>query len=283
MPYHFRHAICNEVYQGWSFADACRDARAAGYEGLEIAPFTLADDPARIPQDQRRAYRAILDGEGLRLVGLHWLMVAPKGLHVTTPDAGLRGRSWRHIHDVVDLCADLAGDAARDTIMVFGSPKQRATEGRIRREEATRHYVEGLSGVAGHAEERGVTILVEALPSKECDVVNLLDEAAAIVAEIGSPAIRTMFDSHNAADEREPHPALVDRHFDLIRHVHVNELDGRHPGTGGYDFASLLAVLGRRAYTGWVSLEVFDFSLGAENIARESLRYLEARIENLGA
>ena len=59
--------------------------------------------------------------------------------------------------------------------------------------------------------------------------------------EIGSPAVRTMFDVHNAIDEAEPHAALVDRYFDFIRHVHVNELDGRHCGAGNYDFKPVLA------------------------------------------
>jgi sugar phosphate isomerase/epimerase len=74
---------------------------------------------------------------------------------------------------------------------------------------------------------------------------------------------------------------LLDRHFDLIRHVHLNELDGRHPGTGSYDFQPLLEVLARRGYAGWLSLEVFDFRPGADWIARESLGYMEARIAQL--
>jgi sugar phosphate isomerase/epimerase len=45
-----------------------------------------------------------------------------------------------------------------------------------------------------------------------------------------------MFDFHNTPDEREPLDALVRRHFSRIRHVHVNEMDGRHPGTGNLDF-----------------------------------------------
>ena len=72
--------------------------------------------------------------------------------------------------------------------------------------------------------------------ARACDVVLTLAEAAGIVREIGSPAIRTMFDTHNAVDEVEPHAALVEKYFDLIRHVHVNEMDGGHPGTDTYDF-----------------------------------------------
>ena len=151
------------------------------------------------------------------------------------------------------------------------------------REEATRNYVDGLAGVAPHAASRGVTVLVEALPIQQSNVVGTLDEAAAIVREIGSPAVQTMFDVHNAVDEVEPHALLVERHFDLIRHVHVNEMDGRHCGTGGYDFKPVFEVLRSRAYGGWISLEAFDFTPGPERLANESLRHLEKEIERLPA
>jgi sugar phosphate isomerase/epimerase len=277
MNYQFRHAICNEAFEKFAFADACRAIRTAGYGGIEIAPFTLAEDPATIPASQRREYQSIIESEGLRFVGLHWLMLSPKGLHVTTPDAALRARSWQHIRNLIDLCADL-GTAG---VMVFGSPGQRSTTGGLSREEATRNYVDGLASVAPHAAVRGVTILIEALPKGQCDVVQSLEEAASIVREIANPGVRTMFDTHNAVDEAEPHAVLLDRYYDLIRHVHVNEMDGRHCGAGSYDFKPVLSVLRRRGYPGWVSLEAFDFTPGAEKLANDSLRYLESEIARL--
>ena len=277
MPFAFRHAMCNEAFDGWHFAAAAKAIRKAGYAAMEIAPFTLAENPAEITAAERREYRGILASEGLAFAGLHWLMVSPKGLHVTTPDAALRRRSWEHIGHLVDLCADL-GEGG---VMVFGSPKQRETTGGLTRAEATRNFVEGLAGVAPHALQRGVVILVEALPPGQCDVVGTLAEAAAIVREIACPSIRTMFDVHNAIDEEEPHAALVDRWFEWIRHVHVNELDGRHCGAGTYDFKPVFEVLRRRGYQGWISLEAFDFTPGAERLANESLRHLEAEIAQL--
>jgi D-psicose/D-tagatose/L-ribulose 3-epimerase len=273
----FRHSICNEAFEKWPFADACKAIRKAGYTGIEIAPFTLAERPRDISAAQRAEYREIILTEGLTFTGLHWLMVSPKGLHVTGPDAGLRRQSWDHIRDLIDLCADLGTDG----VMVFGSPKQRATTGGLTREQATRNYVDGLAAIAPHAETRGVTVLVEALPAGQCDVVQTLEEAAGIVREIASAAVRTMFDVHNAIDEAEPHAALVDRYFDVIRHVHVNELDGRHCGTGDYDFKPVFEVLRRRGYRGWISLEAFDFTPGAERLAGESLSYLESQIHQL--
>src|SRR5437867_3537425 len=147
MSYVFRQATCNEAFDKWPFADACKSIRKAGYTGIEIAPFTLAEDPATVTASQRREYRDIIASEGLEFVGLHWLMVSPKGLHVTTPDAGLRSRSWQHIRNLIDLCADLGPNG----VMVFGSPNQRATTGGLTREQATRNFVDGLAAVAPHA------------------------------------------------------------------------------------------------------------------------------------
>ncbi|MEO8371541.1 MAG: sugar phosphate isomerase/epimerase family protein [Candidatus Solibacter sp.] len=269
-----RHSICNEAFDKWAFADACKAIRKAGYTGIEIAPFTLAETPAEISGAQRAEYRDIIAAEGLTFVGLHWLMVSPKGLHVTTPDAELRARSWQHIRDLIDLCSDLGPNG----VMVFGSPFQRSTTGGLTREQATRNYIDGLAAVAPQAQDGGVRILVEALPVAQSNVVQTLAEAVDIVREIDSPAIRTMFDVHNAIDEQEPHAALVDRYFDFIEHVHVNELDGKHCGAGDYDFKPVLAMLERRNYRGWVSLEAFDFTPGAERLATESLRHLESQI-----
>ena len=277
MTFRFRQAICNEAYNDWKFADACRSIRSAGYTGIEIAPFTLAEDPATVGSAQAREYSRIIEDEGLSFVGLHWLMVAPKGLHVTTSDIALRQRSWEHIRRLIDLCSELGPGG----IMVFGSPFQRATTGGLSREEATGNFVSGLMSVTPHAEKQGVTILVEALPSSQCDVIQSLDEAAGIVRDINSPAVKTMFDTHNAIEETTPHAELVERHFDVIRHVHVNEMDGRHCGRGDYDFKPVLAMLRRKGYNGWISLEAFDFSFGPETIANESLRHLEAEIERL--
>jgi D-psicose/D-tagatose/L-ribulose 3-epimerase len=277
MNYVFRHAICNEVFQGWEFRAACQAIARAGYTGIEIAPFTLAEEPSSISSMQRREYRDIIQQENLTFVGLHWLMASPKGLHVTTPDAALRARSWEHIRQLIDLCADLGPDG----VMVFGSPHQRSTTGGLTPAEATENYVNGITSVAPHAQERGVTILIEALPAGQSDVITTLAQAAGLVNMIASPAVRTMFDTHNAVDELEPHAELVDRYFDVIRHVHVNEMDGKHPGRGDYDFKPVLEVLRRRNYQGWVSLEAFDFTPGAETIANESLRYLETQIGEL--
>jgi D-psicose/D-tagatose/L-ribulose 3-epimerase len=281
MSYPFRYAMCNEAFEKRPFAESCKVLRSAGYSGIELAPFTLAEDPLALRANQRRELRDIIDSEGLEFVGLHWLLVVPFPIHVTTPDLALRERSWQYVRGLIDLCADLSPDNAdAHGIMVFGSPKQRSSTGGITAAEAKRNYVDGLAGIAEHAVDRGVTILVEALPHSQSDVIHTLEEAVGVVREINSPGVATMFDSHNAEDETEPHDRLIERYYDLIRHIHVNEMDGSHPrprnsGAGNYDFAPVFAMLEKLAYRGWVSVEAFDFTVGAETIARESIQHMK--------
>src|SRR5206468_1586346 len=113
---------------------------------------TLGEDPAQVPAPRRREVRDIMASEGLEYVGLHWIMVSPKGLHVTTPDAALRERSWQHIRNLIDLSADLGPGG----VLVFGSPKQRSATGEQSRVDATRNFVDGIASVAPHAASHGV-------------------------------------------------------------------------------------------------------------------------------
>ncbi len=264
----FRYALCNEVFGSAPLAEACATSRACGYQGIEIAPFTLGESP-----DPKEIRRTIVDAS-LTFAGLHWLLVSPPGLHVTTPDAAIRRRSWDVVRGLIDLSSDLAGE--QPSIMVFGSPQQRRTVDGATPQEATRNLIDGLCNVAPHAEARNVTILVEPLPANQCDVVNTLAEAAIVIGAVNSTAVATMFDTHNTADETLSAVELIERHFDQIRHVHVNEMDGRYPGAGNYNFAPALSTLARLDYPGWISVEVFDFSPGPLHIARNAIQFLRS-------
>jgi sugar phosphate isomerase/epimerase len=262
--YRHRYCICNETFAGKSFAESCELAKAAGFEAVEIAPATLKVGPA--------AARRAMQDAGLQYAGLHSLVSAPPGLHLTTPDNAVRTRSWEFFRKLVDLSGDLSGGAP--SVMVLGSGKQRGTVGGSTVADARNRLRDGLAATAAHAQERRVSLLLEPLSPEFTDVVNTLGEAVAMVREIGSPAVSSMFDTHNTVAETEPHDQLIWKHAKHIRHVHFNELDGRHPGTGKYDFALVLKALRSIDFQGWVSLEVFRFEPSGEQIAKETMAYL---------
>lgn len=274
----FKLAVCNETFQGAGFAKGCELALATGYAGLEIAPWTLSEDPAGLSIERRREYRSAIEQEGVAYVGLHSLLTAPPGeLHITTPDDAVRQRSWDYFRRLVDLCADLGDNG----LMILGSGKQRRTVGGSSVQDAVKRLSDGLASVADHAGERGVTILPETLAPHLCDVLTSMEQTCAMVDEIGHPAVQTMFDTHNAVAEPVSHDVLIRQHAEFIKHVHINEMDGRHPGTGDYDFSVPLRALKEVGYDGWLSLEVFKFEPSGEEVARVSAQYLRQVEANL--
>lgn len=258
-------------------AAVCKQIRSLGYTGIEIAPFTLGPNPVELTREERKTLGRSIREQGLHLAGLHWLLVGPDGLHATTLDEDTRKRTWSYIRSLIDLTADFANETAdKESVMVFGSPKQRSAIGGMSPDDAVKVFTEELARVAPHAEARNVKILVEPLSPDQTDVVTSLSEAVGIVRQIGSPAIQTMFDVHNAVREREPHNRLIREFAVFIQHVHVNEFDGREPGTGDYDFGGLLSTLSDVNYAGWISLEAFDFSRDPVEVADRSIRHLKA-------
>jgi sugar phosphate isomerase/epimerase len=207
---------------------------------------------------------------GVNYVGLHSFMKAPAGLHLTTPDSGTRQKSWDYFARLIDLSADL-GD---DSVMVLGSSKQRSAVDGSGVRDATARLEEGLARMAPLASERGMTILLEPLSPQFTNVVNTLDQAVGIVRRIASRGLSSMFDTHNTTAETEPHADLIRRHFAYIRHVHLNEMDGRHPGSGNFPFAPVLRALQENGYKGWLSVEVFDFQPDGHTVARNASDFI---------
>ena len=269
----FKYSMCNESMRELPWAEQCRIVSEAGYNGIEIAAFTLVKDSVEELDAAARAHMLqSMKSAGLECAGLHWLLAPPPpGLHFTTPDAAVRAKTVSYLNSLIDFCGDLGG-----TVMVFGSPKQRNTMG-ISIDEAKIYFADGLSKTADHAQKRGIQILIESLDKTQTDVVNTLAEAEIIVKELNHPAIQTMFDFHNTLDETEPFDVLIKKYYPIIKHVHVQEMDGKYLGTGdaATQYVKAFQTLKDLNYDRWVSLEVFDFAPGGAVIANESIKVLK--------
>jgi D-psicose/D-tagatose/L-ribulose 3-epimerase len=269
----FKYSMCNESMAESSWAEQCRIVSDAGYRGIEIAAFSLVKEGVQeISPKRRKEMVSVMKDAGLECVGLHWLLAPPpKGLHFTTPDAEVRRKTVAYLDTLIDFCGDLGG-----TYMIFGSPKQRDTRG-ISVEQAKNYFAEGLVSVADHARQQGIEILIEPLGKGTTDVINTLAEASEMMERINHPAIKMMFDFNNTVDETEPFDILLRRYYRNTHHVHVQEMGGKHLGTGNAvnDYVKAFQVLKDMRYNRWISLEVFDFSPGGRTIANESMKTLK--------
>jgi len=274
-----RIALCNEVIAQLPFPRQCEYAAKLGYDGLEVAPYTLSDEPHRIGAAQLIAARSAAADAGVAITGLHWLLVKPAGLSISTRDDAVRKRTVDFMHGLIDQCAELGG-----RYLVHGSPHQRRIDSGDTRAAAFARARESFAAVAEHAAKAGVVYCSEALSSEQTPLINTLEEAARLVQEINSPAIRSMLDCSAAGRmEREPLGALVERWLPqgVIAHVQVNDRNRQGPGQGEQRFAPLVAALRRHAYKGDIAVEPFDYVPDGPAAAARAIGYLRGIIEAL--
>jgi len=274
-----RIALCNEVIAPMPFPRQCEYAAKLGYDGLEIAPYTLSDEPHRIGAAQIAAARDAAQDCGIAVTGLHWLLVKPPGLSITAKDPATRRRTVDVMLALIDLCAALGG-----SYLVHGSPHQRRIEAGETRAAALARAKECFAAVAERAEKAGVVYCIEALASEQTPLINTLQEAAAIVEETSSPAIRTMLDCSAAGRmEKEPLGALAERWLPkgVIAHVQVNDRNRRGPGQGEQRFAPLFSALKRHRYSGDVAVEPFDYVPDGPGAAARAIGYIKGILEAL--
>ena len=274
-----RISLCNEVIRELDFPAQCELAAALGYDGLEVAPFTFSDDPHLLPEGRRVEIRRAAADAGIEVTGLHWLLIKPDGLHLTTPDAAVRACTLDVMERLIGLCADLGG-----SVLVHGSPKQRSVPEGEDPAVARDRAMEAFAAAARAAEAAGVVYCIEPLAPGETDFVNTVADGAALVDAIGSPALRTMIDSKAARRaESEPVAAVIDRWLPSghIAHVHLNDGELRGPGQGKDRFAPLLAALLRNGYGGVAAVEPFVYEPDGPCTAAVSIGYVRGILETL--
>jgi len=265
-----RFAICNEMFEGWAWERVCEYARGLGYEGLEVAPFTLADSAGQVSPQRRAELRRAAESRGIQVLGLHWLLVKPPGLYITHPDVAVRRRAADYFVQLVNLCADLGGK-----VMVIGSPKQRSLLPGVTRDAALGYALEVFRPSLDPAARRGVTLAFEPLAPAETDFVNRVADAIELVKRVDHPAFRINIDVKAMSSEPDPIPDVIRSAKGYVAHVQVNDPNLLGPGMGGVKYEPIIAALRGIGYDGWLSVEAFDFKPGAERIARESVEYLK--------
>ena len=265
-----KFALCNETYGGWDFKATCDHIAMSGYQGVEIAPFTLKDDPREISEKEAEEIGKDAKSSGLEVVGLHWLLVKPSWLHLTTDDNLLRKDTIIFGKHLARICAAMGGK-----VMVWGSPQQRNISPDWDRNEAKKRAADVLSNISEKAQELGVTIAMEPLAKKETNFLNSAEETIDLIKLVDSPACQLHLDVKAMSDETKSIPEIIKDSHNYIAHFHANDPNLRGPGTGDVKYEPIVDALRSIEYDKYISVEVFDYTPDPETIATESINFLK--------
>lgn len=274
-----KFAICQELFEETPWEQQCELIAEAGYTGIEVAPFTISDDLASVSEATLKQMKAQAEAAGLEIIGLHWLLAKTVGLHLTSRDPDARKATSEHLQLLARTCAQLGGK-----VLVFGSPPQRSLPDQMTMREGLQHASDVFRDAMPVFAEEGVQLCMEPLTARETDFINTCDDAVHLKQMVDHPAFVLHQDvKAMLGAERDSIEDLIHRHASICGHFHANDINLLGPGMGQTDFHPIFQALLDVQYSGWVSVEVFDYSPGAEKIAKKSLQYMQSVLNDINA
>lgn len=285
--------ICNELFEGWEFSRICHFCRELGYQGIELAPFTLPgyfapsapvsesphlsanSRPTRLlTAAHRQSLRHTAESCGTEIIGLHWLLAQTSGLHVTSADRMVLRQTAEYLAELAELCRDLGG-----RVLVFGSPQQRSFSADQTEQDAWQNFRSVLDVLLPHLERHQVTFALEPLGPAETNFMQTAASARRLIDAFQSPWLRLHLDVKAMSSEALPLDTVICESAASLVHFHANDPNRLGPGMGQVAYEPIMAALQKINYDGYLSVEVFDYSPGAETIARKSVEYLQRQLK----
>lgn len=264
-----RFAVCNEVFEGWNLKQVFEYVSKVGYDGVEIAPYTIAEKVTDIGGRMRRSIRDDAESFGLDIVGIHWVLRGVSGVHLTSPDPTVRGKTESYLKALIDFCSDIGG-----RIIVFGSPTQRSIPRGVDPMDAWMWTIDIFRRCSQYAEQFNVYICIEPLRRDMTNFINTVDEAIRLIEEVGHPNFRLILDVYAMTGVDEPIDRQIEKGGAYLTHFHANDDNMGGPGFGSADYRAVVRSLRSVGFKGYVSVEI----LRREENPAEAVR---VSIENL--
>jgi D-psicose/D-tagatose/L-ribulose 3-epimerase len=226
--------------------DLVSKVKAMGYDILEVA-VEQADliDWARLKEITRQA-------------GIQVTISGAFGpdRDISSTDAAIRENGYQYIVDCIRIAQDMGSPVFTGPVYSAVGKTRLVSEAQKQQEWAW--CVENLQRVGEVAAQHGVVVGVEPLNRFETDMINTVDQALALVQEVGHPNIKISLDTFHSNIEEKNIPASIRKIGpDLLCHVQANESDRGTPGTGHLDWPGIMDALSDINYAGAVVLETF--------------------------
>lgn len=252
-----------------------------GYDGVELPVFNMDE----------AAFSAL--GKKLDDIGLERTAVTVHGTPECNPvssEGAHRQAALDHLKSAIDMCQ--AVGATHLCGPIHSTLGHFTGEGRT--DDEWKFGKETLAAAGEHAQQAGVTLVVEYLNRFECYFLNCAEDTARFCREIDHPHVKMMYDTFHANIEEKDLAAAIKGSADQSVHVHISENDRSTPGEGNVDWDTSFAALKESGYDGWFVVEAFGLSLPAlaaatkiwrrmypseEHLAKNALSFMKARWE----
>jgi sugar phosphate isomerase/epimerase len=244
-----RLACQEQLLPGRDLIEKFAFARDAGYDGIELRARGDLQFAARLPEFEAAARAGVVART-----------VCPDTDHfIGDFDADRRRDAIAQLRSQLSVIAQLGGEGVLTPaswgmfslrLPPFVPPREAAEDRKV--------LLEALVELGEHATREGVWLAVEPINRYEDYMVNRLDQAVDLAAEVrraGFDAVRVCADLFHMNIEEDDLAAAIRAAGDWIAHVHVDDSNRLQPGAGHIDFASVFAALHEIGYDGWLTLE----------------------------
>jgi D-psicose/D-tagatose/L-ribulose 3-epimerase len=174
---------------------------------------------------------------------------------MSADDAGIRDDAMRYTRRCIDIAAAL-GSAVVVGPMYAGVGNTRMLEPAARRRQWA-FAVESLARVAGHAAERGIKLALEPLNRFETDLVNTVEQALRLIADVGRDNVGLLLDTFHMNIEEKNIPDAIQRGGERIFAFHACSSDRGTPGEDHLPWIEIAAALRNAAFAGPIVIEAF--------------------------
>ena len=192
------------------------------------------------------ATRALLDRYG---IGCTCSLGLPKAAHL--PSAPEKAQSF--LESAVDVAAGLEAPVLCGVLYAHLG----TLTGRPPEQEELEDVARVLKNVARYAAERGVSLGVEAVNRYETYLINLAEQADAMLDRVGEPNVFVHLDTYHMNIEEKGFYEPIVTTGSRMHYIHLSESDRGTPGTGNVHWDEVFRGLKAIDFDGYLVMESF--------------------------